>query len=100
MILKFERIFKLVTGICNLVILTGLWIMSPYKYAWDPELKQPNEDAIIVIKLCTVIIICVSAIILIANRKSSKYLNLVHFINLLFSILLLTQSFLAVSHRP
>jgi hypothetical protein len=53
-----------------------LLLLSSYKYSWDENLKQPNEDAILIIRFCITIISIISIAFLIKHRRNKKNLNL------------------------
>lgn len=91
--MKFGRLLKIIIGILSMALLCWLWLITPYKYSWDEDLKQPNEDSIAVIRLVTIIICSVSVIFLIRNKSNNRYLNFIFFINLFFAISLLIQTF-------
>ena len=91
--MKFGEVLKILICVLNIFILFWLWLISPYKYNWDENLRQPNENAIVVIRLITIIICFVSIFFLIRSKRNKRYLNFFFFLNLIFSSGLLIQTF-------
>jgi len=85
----------ILSSICfvSALILFSLWLVSPYKYSWDKDLKQPNEDAIVVIRFCTIVIGILSIVFLTKHRRNQSFLNVFLFLILAFASYLFIQTY-------
>lgn len=86
-------ILKVAIFLTTILLVAWLWFISPYKYWWDDDLKQPSNDAIVGIKLVSGIVLLISVSCFLIYRKKDRYSSAFFIIVACYAIFKLIQVF-------
>ena len=91
--MKKNKIAHILINILIVVSLLVSLLISPYKYEWEEELKQVNDNSVLVLRLFYIIIIALNIGGILLTHKSKIKFKYPYFILILFVVFKLVNSF-------
>ena len=82
--MKKNIIAQIIIVVLIAVLLVVSLLISPYKYEWEEELKQVNDNSVLVLRLIYTIIIALNVGGVLLTQKSKTKFRYLYFILILF----------------